>query len=239
MARMIHYHQRRRTWHEQVDRFIVLTEFAKSRYAKAGLPMEKFAVKPNFLFEPPAPPAAAAPRPAGIPRLVYVGRLSAEKGIATLLHAKKRSRSYQLDIVGDGPLREEVRRAAAEDEQIIWHGFQQSDGVCQIIRESDALIFPSECYENFPITLLEAMALGKAAVVSDMGGLREIVVEGDTGWVFEARSAESLAAAIEKSLEDQGQLAARGDASRARYESLYGPEKNFARLKEIYQSVME
>lgn len=234
LARMIATHHRKRTWHTMVDKFVVLTEFSKSRYAKAGLPAEKFTVKPNFLF---SPVVSAELTKNKIPKVIFVGRLSGEKGLATLLAAKAGSTAYELHIVGDGPLAAEVRTAADADQQIIWHGRQGTEEVYRLQRMADLVVFPSECYENFPIVLLEAMAHGKPVLVSRIGGLAEIVEEGRTGEFFVPGDPNSLQRALEKILKDQARLRAMGEAAEARYLERYNAEINFRLLREIYQSV--
>ena len=244
VARMIHEHQRRGTWHKLVDRFIVLTEFAKSRYVKAGLDPARFAVKPNFLFDPGA--AATGGSAGGRPQVLFVGRLSHEKGLGTLLRAKagaggganSSSSGYDLHIVGDGPLREEVKAAAAKDASVIWHGFRNAEQVRAHLLAADILVFPSECYENFPITLLEAMAAARPALISRIGGLPELLAEGKEGLFFTPGSAEDLANRLSAALRDQAQLGRMGQAARERYLGAFGPRENFRRLMEIYGEAM-
>jgi glycosyltransferase involved in cell wall biosynthesis len=233
LARMITVHQRRRTWHRLVDRFIVLTEFSKSRFTHAGLPEEKFTVKPNFLFDPSVIAAAQA---GARPKVLFVGRLSPEKGLITLLAARalvKNKDAYELHIVGDGPLAKAVAAAASSDSNIHWHGSRSSSEVYSFVAGSDLMVFPSECYENFPIVILEAMAHGKPVLASRIGGLPEIIREGETGAFFEAGNARDLAGKIEASLANPAHLAVLGVQARKRYREQYTPQKNIASLLDI------
>lgn len=234
VARMIRHHRAERTWHEMVDRFIVLTEFSKSRYSKAGLPMEKFRVKPNFLFEPGKADSAPA---AGNFQVLFVGRLSGEKGLSTLLAAKKISKDFELHIVGEGPQAPEVQVAAAKDQSIIWHGRLSSEKVYERMRAASLVVFPSECYENFPIVLLEAMALARPVLVSKIGGLPEIVEEGKTGRLFPPGNPRELARAIQEMIDSPTHTATMGRAGRERFLARYTAEKNISQLKEIYEGV--
>ncbi len=235
MARMISIHRNQGTWHNQVDKFIALTEFSKTRYAKAGLPVERFAVKSNFLFDIGEKPAA----PRGvIPRLVFVGRLSPEKGISTLLKAKKIARSFELHIVGDGPMRRQVEAAREDDSTIHWHGAVAPDQVHAFISAADALVFPSECYENFPMVILEAMMNSRPVLGSLIGGIPEIVQEGVVGEFFEPGNPVSLAQKIDALLADRGKLKLMGEAGRKKYRVDFTPEENFTALTKIYSSVL-
>lgn len=235
MARMIDFHQRKRSWQNLVDKFIVLTEFAKSKYVKAGLLEEKFVVKPNFIFDPEI---GSETSKSGPPKLLFVGRLSEEKGIETLLHAKKKLPNLELHIVGDGPLRGLVTHAASTEPGIYWHGFQGSNFIFDRLNECDALVFPSECYENFPITILEAMAMGRPVIASRIGGLPEIVMGGETGLFFEPGNSQDLISKIEYFIANRRLAVEMGQAALSRYRDHYGAEKNFQMLKSVYQSLV-
>lgn len=232
LARMIGLHHRQGTWHRLVDRFIVLTEFAKSRYLKGGLPTDLLTVKPNFLFDPVVEAAVENSVAPARARVLFVGRLSEEKGIATLLAAKREG--FEIHVVGDGPLAPLVHAEVAKG-GVVWHGFQSQEQVYAHIRAATVLVFPSECYENFPISLLEAMAHAKPVVASRIGGLPEIVREGETGWLFEPGNGADLAAKLRLALAGGERSGRAGQLGRERYLAEYAPASNLRALTRVYE----
>ena len=125
---------------------------------------------------------------------LYIGRLSTEKGILTLLKTFLFISNEQLLIVGDGPQKKEIEAFIASHEcrNIILAGFKGKSEIRQLLEEAKALILPSEWYENNPMTILEAYSSGIPVVASAIGGIPEIVRNGDTGFLFESGNMEHL-----------------------------------------------
>ena len=228
LASMILFHRIIGTWKNQVDCFVVMTHFAKNKFIEAGIPADKIKVKPNFIPDP-HDEKSAIEKKGGF--AIYAGRLSAEKGISTLLKAWE-AIDYPLKIVGDGPLMSEV--IAANNPNIEILGFQKNEQVHQLIQDADFLIMPSECYEGFPMTLLEAFANATPALVSDIGSLAEIVEHGTTGLKFEAGNTESLIQTVQSFLNEVDREELSANARRA-YLANYTPSTNYKSLMSIYQ----
>ncbi len=132
-----------------------------------------------------------------VPRFLYVGRLSEEKNLRTLLDAYARVRQTtdaELCLVGDGPLRQELERRA-EGLGVLFTGFLDGDALATAFASADVFVFPSET-DTFGNVVLEAQSSGLPAVVSTKGGPREIIVEGETGVAIDCSSADSLAVAL-------------------------------------------
>jgi glycosyltransferase involved in cell wall biosynthesis len=221
------------TYRRAVDRYIVLTEFAKSKFAAAGVPAAKLSVKPNSLVETPA----AGDGGGGF--VLYVGRLSAEKGLPTLLEAWRGLKDVSLKIVGDGPLRETLQRSASQaglPVQLL--GTLKREAVLALMGQAKLLVLPSECYEGFPMAIVESFAVGTPVVASDIGSLSEIVEDGRTGRTFEPRNRGQLAAVVRSLLADETALRAMREACRDRYLTRYSGEENAARLIAIYEEVL-
>jgi glycosyltransferase involved in cell wall biosynthesis len=145
-------------------------------------------------------PVADAPR-AGI---VFAGRLASEKGIEVLLEAlatvSARGRRLGLTVVGDGPLRATAEQRAAElGLDVDFEGSQPPQRVAQALRQARIVAVPS-LREGLGIVALEAMAAGALVVASQVGGLRETVIDGRTGITVEPGSVVSLAEGIERAL---------------------------------------
>lgn len=170
---------------------------------------------------------------------VYVGRLSTGKGLETLLSAAARAPGVRLLIIGDGPLGPELR-ARVELEglaNVEFSGYLQGDALRRAVSDALFVVVPSECYENSPLAVYEACALGKAVCGSMAGGIPELVVEGHTGVLFETGDSESLASRMRDLSSDTERTVEMGRAARARAESEYGPEPHYRRVMEIYERV--
>jgi glycosyltransferase involved in cell wall biosynthesis len=217
-----------------VNRYIALTEFAASRLVAGGLPPHRMEVKPNFL--PDAPPAGRG----GGNYAIYVGRLGEEKGVRTLLDAWRAIEGFPLKILGDGPLRAELeqltRRHALPVEFL---GFRPREEVLERVAGAEIQIVPSECYEGFPMVVLEAYACGTPVVASRIGSLDEIVMEGESGLKFEPGNPADLAAKVAELRADPARLRAMRRKGRALFEAKYTADRNYSRLMEIYDRARE
>jgi len=141
-----------------------------------------------------------------VPRLVCIGRLSPEKGQVLLVHAaaqiRQRGMMAEIVLVGDGPSRSVIERAARElavDDLVRLVGWQSSEDVRRWIQSSRALVVPSFS-EGIPVVLLEAMALERPVIATHVGGVSELVRRRENGWLVPAGSVEDLAAAILEAL---------------------------------------
>jgi len=221
------------TYRRQVDRYIALTGFAAGRLVAGGLPVERMTVKPNFLDAPPVGLEARENY------AVYVGRLSEEKGVRTLLNAWRNVRSLQLKIVGDGPLRAELADASARQGLTIeLLGQRPKNEVLRLIRQAALQVVPSEWYEGFPMVILEAFACGTPVVASNIGSLAEIVEHERTGLLFSPGDAEDLASKVQSLASIPSRLGY-GRAARAVFEEKYTADRNLSMLMDIYQQVRE
>ena len=237
----------RRLLPKWVSRFIVLSEFQKRKMVKYGWPEEKIEVKGNFVFRQDSqdlqdlnthnPVNLVNPVQEKKDQIVYVGRLSKEKGVETLIKAFKQLGSKtKLLIVGDGVDRVELEEMA-QGLNVEFVGQKPSEEARQIIGESKVLVSPSACWETFGLAAAEAMSVGTPSVVANVGGLPDIVQDGRFGEVFESGNPESCAEAIKRLLErpnyDEICAAAQHEA-----ETKYTVEANYKRLMEIYGEVV-
>jgi len=220
------------SYDRNVDRYIALTEFAASRLKAGGLPQDRMAVKPNCL---PNPPSAGK---GGGGYAIYVGRLSGEKGLATLFDAW-RGIDLPLKIVGDGPLRSSLERMVdTVGLKITVLGLRSQKEVHELMRAAEFLVLPSECYEGFPMVALEALACGTPVVASNIGSMMEIVDEGITGFKFAAGNAPHLQRLVHRLLGGPADLARTRHTARQVFDDRYAPEKNVAQLLAIYDNVL-
>lgn len=229
VAAMLTTHRALRTWKKAVDLYIALTDFAREKLVEGGLPSDRIIVKPNFVHPDPG---------AGEGRdnyVLFVGRLSREKGVDTLLAASEQfGKGVRLKLVGDGPLAPMVAKAARRNE-VEWLGRQPKDRVISMMKDARALIFPSLWYEGFPMVIAEAYAVGLPVIASDLGSMSSLVDHGRTGLRFRPGDPKELAAQVERALTHPDEVSRMRRETRARFEAEYSAERNYEALLEIYE----
>ncbi|WP_417536722.1 glycosyltransferase family 4 protein [Methylophaga sp.] len=229
-------HRKMGTWQNQVDAFICLSEFQKELMVGAGLPRHKVHVKPNFYPGMPEVVPWQARRPA----VVFAGRLSVEKGLVTLLNAWRMwgDGAPELRIVGDGPLRQELKRLA-EGLPITFLGQLSMEEAQLEIAQNMLQILPSECFEGFPMVVREAFAFGTPSAVSNIGPLPSIVTKGVSGMIFEASDAASLISEVKAAWTEPGLLERLGAGARTEFEAKYTEDANYQQLHDIYKEAKD
>jgi glycosyltransferase involved in cell wall biosynthesis len=218
-----------------VNRYIALSEFSREKFIQRGLPREKVVVKPNFV------PCDPGKRNARGEYALFVGRLSGEKGLKTLLRAwQYLQHRVPLVLVGDGPLGPQLRAETQRQcgSNIIFRGHLNHDQSLAAMKEARFLIFPSDCYENCPLTIAEAFSCGAPVICSRVGAMQEIVEDGRTGLHFTPGDPHDLAAKVELAWMRSGLTESMCRQARAEYESKYTPGRNYEMLMAIYESLM-
>jgi len=232
---MLTLHRWLKTWQEQVDIYIALTSFARQKFIEGGIPPEKIVVKPNLVA--PDPGMGEARRKYAL----FVGRLSPEKGVRTLLAAWSRVRRLQLKVIGDGPLIGEMRSLVSEHalKQVEVMGRCPRNEVFQLMKGARFSVFPSEWYEGFPMTIAEAFACATPVITSRLGAMVEIIEDGRTGLHFTPGDSEDLASKAEWAWSHPERMREMGREARREYERKYTPERNYEMLMEIYHKAMD
>jgi len=234
VAWMLYRNRRRGIYAFQVDRYIALTRFARGKFGGGVLPADRISVRPNFLSEPPSPGEGRGGY------VVYVGRLSEEKGVLPLLAGWKFLPGVLLKIVGDGPLRGRMEEAARQGRMNVeFLGYRGNAEAVAIVREARLSVLPSLCYESFPLTVIESYACGTPVVASRIGGLAEIVRDGVTGATVRPDDPADIAFTVRGLLADPGRLSELRGNARREFESLYAPDRAFDTLLEIYRDVLQ
>ncbi len=229
-AAMLTVHRAMGTYRNVVDAYITPTNFAREKFIAGGLPGDRIFVKPNFVD--PDPGLAAG----GGDYAIFVGRLSHEKGLDTLLGAWQQANMPPLKIVGDGPLADKVKAAVARDEKIEWLGRQPMDRVLELIGAAAVLVFPSECYETFGRVAVEAFAKGTPVIASGHGAPGDVVEDGRTGLLFKPSDSADLATKVRQMMTSPSMRQSMRDEGRREYEAKYTGQRNYEMLMAVYHS---
>ncbi|WP_038366458.1 glycosyltransferase family 4 protein [Bosea sp. UNC402CLCol] len=216
-----------------LDRLITPSRFYRDKLIAWGWNADHIVHIPNCLDASGYVPAADENE-----YFVYAGRLAPEKGLATLLHAAALARR-KLILAGSGPEEESLRRLAARlGADVGFAGHLDQPALQRLISEALALVLPSEWYENAPVSLLEAYALGRPVIAARIGGIPELVAEGETGLLVEAGNAAALAEAL-SALADfsPAKRAGMGAAGRDRVLREFSPARYRERTLNLYEAI--
>lgn len=219
------------TWREDVDAFIALTDFQRDVVSQGGLPFEKIHVKPNFHEKS----AHIVPWVDRGNYVLFVGRLSPEKGVRTLIKAWSEwgELAPKLLIVGDGELRLELE-ALSTNLPIEFLGQLSKEETHKKMANANLLILPSECFEGFPLVLIEALAVGVPVAVSEIAAFPSIVASGNCGIVFKPGEPSSLVQQVRTLWLDPDWLEEMGRNAKAEFDLKYTADRNYERLMDIY-----
>jgi glycosyltransferase involved in cell wall biosynthesis len=220
-----------KTWKNRIDGYIALSGFVRDKLIEAGFNKSRISVKPNVVYPEPVP-IDEAPDDC----FVFVGRLSYEKGIQTLLEAWKLAAipGHVLKIIGDGPLRGKLESLAGENVEFC--GQRTSQEVLEAVGRAKALVFPSEWYETFGRVAIEAYAVGTPVVASRIGAVQELVCDGRTGLLFDPGDRRQLSEQLKTMAVSAFTMRA---ACRSFFKERFSCEVNLERMENIYCSVIE
>ncbi len=222
-----------RTYERHVNVFAAPSRFIIDKLVSWGWDRGRFRHIPNFVDIDAHVPSFEAGRD-----FVYFGRLSREKGIATVIRAAALS-GQRVKLVGTGPEEASLRALAAElSAPVEFAGFQTGAALHEHIRGARAVVLASECYENAPLSILEGYALGRPAIGAGIAGIPELIREGETGFVFDVGQPEALAAAMAKvAAMPDAQLSDMGRAGRRWVEDSFGPLHYAQRMQDLYTEI--
>lgn len=231
LSASLFYHNKKHTWNNYVDKFLVLTPFAKQTILNSSLNISpnKVVVKPNsvddFYFKPNHTKRKD---------YVFIGRLSNEKGPHVAVEAFKTLPGIKLHIIGEGPLEDSIKKQASHN--IIFHGIKDKEFVVKMLRSSKALIFPSICFEGLPNTILEAYSTGTPVISSNIENISDIVENKITGLHFETNNSSSLKQKVQDFELCQNEDLYKN--AREKYLENYTHKKNSLSLLKIYQNLI-
>ncbi len=223
-------------YNDLYDVIVAPSRFTGRKLIEFGIDEAKVTYAPNFVrvegYEPRYAPGEY---------LLYLGRLSREKGVLTLAAAMREFPDTRLKITGRGPFEEEIAHAASESgaTNLELTGHLSGKALSEAIRGAKAIVIPSEWYENCPLALIEAYAYGKPVIGARIGGLGEMILDGETGFLFESGNVADLVRALREALSDESRLREMGVRARKRAEEEYDAEPQYPRIMEIYERALK
>lgn len=238
---MLTYNRWRKTWEREVDAFITPSQFAAQKLIEIGIPQSRLYIKPNVTPDPLA--NQAMPSFPDRPTFLYVGRLSPEKGLIILLKAweKLAQSEWELNIIGDGQQRAELEQLVRDRAltNVHFFGYQPKDQVIEAIKQSTAIVVPSQWYETFGRVVIEAFACGRPALISNLGALAELVQDNETGFLIPHHAMQSWVETLRWSGNHLMQMEKMGKKARQVYQQKYTPEINYQQMMNIYQTILK
>jgi len=222
--------------YDKIDLYISPSRFLKNKVEEMGLHGE-VAYLPNCVDLSGFTPCYGGHENS----IAYVGRLSHEKGLETLIDAVKDIVGVRLTIVGDGPLKEHLEQKVKKEniDNVELLGYRTGQALHDEIKRVMFLVIPSECYENNPRTVIEAFALGKPVVGARIGGIPELVMDGVTGYTYEPGNVLDLRKQIEMGRGNQESLMEMGKNARKYVEENLNAARHYQELMRIYYKAVE
>ena len=171
-------------WYDKVDLFVCPSNFYKKKLDESGYIKSKIV----WMRNPLSLDTKYELNDHDDGYILYFGRLSKEKGVKTLIDSMK-DINYKLIILGTGPIEDELHEYVKNNNisNVEFKGFQQGEALTNYIRNARCVVLPSEWYENGPYSAMEAMALGKPLIVSNLGGLPELVDDTKNGYIYKSK----------------------------------------------------
>jgi glycosyltransferase involved in cell wall biosynthesis len=223
------------TYRKCVDVFLAPSQFVRNKFVEHGWDSRKFEVLPHFqAVKEIRPIRQNAP-------VLYVGRLSAEKGVDDLVRAMRQVPHLRLVIAGDGPQKGSLEQLAESLrlQKMEFVGHVSASQRDSLIADSQFTILPSHAYETLGKTILESYALGRAVIASDIGSRRELVRHGETGLLYRGGNVAELANSMQSLAATPALNEKMGRAGREWVRQQYTPESHYERLLWLYQGLIE
>jgi glycosyltransferase involved in cell wall biosynthesis len=217
----------------KVDAFLCPSEFIMEVMKRSGIGPGKLFHVPHFIDL-----ARYEPSYGGSASFLYAGRLSEEKGLNVLLEAKRRVKGFKLLVAGDGELREKLERDVSNDSDVTFMGFLPRERLAEVWRGAAFTVVPSVCYENFPYAILESFAFGKPVIATRIGGMPELVRDGENGFLVEPGNAEELAEKISYLVSEPEQISKMGKFARRTAEEEYSANRHFESIMNLYERIL-
>ena len=212
-----------------VDAFVCPSAFMAQKMAQGGFDKSKLAVVCNFVDPVKLEVFKKLPTDKRDPYYLYVGRLSTEKGVRTLMEVAS-SLPYTLKVAGGGPLSDELRGKYKGNKNIEFLGHQDAEQVSELMSGAVASVVPSEWYENNPLSVIESLCAGTPVIGARIGGIPELI-DAESGVIFESGNKAELANAIREAFKREWN----NENIKAKSLERFSPDKHFELISEVYK----
>jgi glycosyltransferase involved in cell wall biosynthesis len=217
---------------KNVSKFITHTEFTKQEFSRYLIHENKLVIKPNFLKLTNNKIQSISEKN----NAIFASRISKEKGILTLIKSFAKI-DINLDVLGDGPLFNKVKKYNINN--IKFHGNLPRDKVNNFINKSKFLVFPSEWYESFPMTILEAFREGTLVLASNIGSIKSIIKDRFNGILFEPGNTSDLIDKVKWILNNQIECDQIALNANNEFNQKYSSEVNYKKLIDVYEKAIQ
>ena len=224
---------KRKDLFKNVSKFITHTEFTKQEFSRYVIPKGKLVIKPNFLNSTDKTIKSILEKD----NAIFASRISKEKGILTLIKAFEKI-DIELDVLGDGPLLNKIKKDNI-NHNIKFHGSLSRDNVSKFINNSKFLVFPSEWYESFPMTILEAFREGTLVLASNIGSIKSIIKDRFNGILFEYGNKIDLIDKVKWILNHPKECDQIALNANKEFNNKYSSEINYKQLINIYEEAIK
>lgn len=231
----MYFHEAFRLYEPNIDLFISPSQFLAGKMVEHGIKTPIITI-PNFIRPDSFQPVYESGN-----YYIYAGRLSSEKGIRTLLSAVQRIKTdVELVIAGSGELEQDLRQFVQDNNlnNVRFVGHLNTTELSALMQRAICTVVPSECYENYSMTVIESLACGTPVIGARIGGIPEQVIHGENGLLFEPGDAESLAVQVQRMLDNRDEALEMGRIGRDRIELINGPIAHYDQTMAAYRSIL-
>jgi glycosyltransferase involved in cell wall biosynthesis len=239
MATIDNYFQYLSKVYDSVDYFLCPSQFLQNKFKEYGFNSNRLVLAYNCYYPEASIVRAVESVHSRNRYILYIGRLEKIKGIYTLIKSMAIRKNIDLKFVGGGPEEQALRNLIAAEcmSNVQLLGKQPKEKIIALIKNSEFLVCPSEWYENLPYSIVEAMEMGKPVIGSQMGGIPELVIDGETGYTFQTGNHVDLANKIEQLWNDPTQILQLGKNARSFILKQTNPEKQYSILNGLFEKM--
>lgn len=237
VALIFKYHRIRKSFYNQIDRYICLNDNQIKLLEQIGFDKDKIVKKYNFVSD--AETNLQTTKVEDLPGryVVFYGRIGEEKGIRVLMKMWNSIDDIPLVVMGGGPLEQEFQKWSAKKDNVYFLGYTEHHKCLTIVKNAEFVVFPSIWYEGCSMVEIETESLGKALIATDLGFSTEAIKDGINGYKVELGNVSEFINKVFELWESPAQCLKMGENARKDYEKKYMPEDNYRQLMEIYKGV--
>lgn len=236
VACIFKYHRLRKTFYDQIDKYICLNDNQIKLLENIGFDSAKIVKKYNFVPDK----QIEAWKPNNLPDryVVFYGRIGEEKGIRILMQAWEKISDIPLVVMGAGPLEEEFKTWAEKHENVYFLGYMQHDKCLKIVKRGEFVVFPSIWYEGCSMVEIETESLGKPLIATNLGFSEEAINDGVNGYKFPLGDETAFIKQVQSLWNHPRKCKEMGMSARSDYKAKYMPEEIYSQLMNIYNSMI-